>query len=69
MRNKSVNLFAMISAEMLCVKATVSVSLCCCKNESIKITVVDLKWNERQRLMYESVYLGESTSYGPYQNE
>ena len=51
------------------IKATVSVSLRCCENDSIKATVVDLEWNERQRLMHESVYLGESTLQGSYQNE
>ena len=50
-------------------KATVSVSLRCCENDSIKVTVVDLEWNEHQRLMRESVYLGESTLQGPYHNE
>ena len=51
------------------IKATVSVTLRYYENDSIKVTVVDLEWNERQLLMRESVYLGESTLQGPYQNE
>ena len=52
-----------------CAKATASVRLRCCKNDSIKITVIDLERNESQRLVCESVYLGESISHGSYQNE